>query len=585
MKENQPLLSIKYTLEGLFRPALPQIRFVSGIICCQSGDGQDLSGASMYRIKQFTRQRFAAGLCPIFLMLFLAPTWAEEPVPWALRDHYSFTSEHASFKYDLKTAEWMVEIKGRGAIVQNAQCEIEFADGEVLRLSTLESVKDEREKFSGPMGDGTYFRSIFRTNRSLQIDYSVARFNDRPFLLLFVTMQNKSNRPIEIKAVRTVVFDPGCVDPLGAGTKVTRLSTGRRGIFPVMHEDDRASLVRFELDAPDMTLGIGLLQTGLTNSYIDLQSSEGSWSGSAECRYEPSLRIEPGMTVGSDPVWISFSLEEPRTVLQFHSWAEGAGTPTLNLEAIPPGWITIDEDLPVTALYEAAGQWDGSSIHYALVPAGWEERPGSLHGLKPLYPRDMHKVAVEIAKVGMRPGITVDPLAVSGAKKAWTVQSEDGTAWLDISNPDAFEYGMTQMQRVVGWGFQFFVVRPSLIPDEALRDFNVTRAQADSYAFQMVAQAARGLPVLPSADLTLGDDLRKWQQAASTTLFYKEYGLVAAPIRLRVDGLGDLSRALTKAIGQFAGPVEFIGNPKRKVRREIATLLVLPKGKGLKVSR
>lgn len=541
----------------------------------------------MYWIKQFIRQQFAAFLLALLLLLPLASAQPEDYVPWALRDHYSFSSEHASFKYDVKSAEWMVDITDRGAIIQDAQCEIEFADGEVLRLSSMEAVKDEREKFSGPMGKGTYFRSIFRTNRSLQIDYSVARFVDRPFLLLFVSMHNNSAQPIEIRAVRPVVFDPGSVDLLGEGAKVTvtRLSTGRRGIFPVMHEDDHASLVRFELHSPDVTLGIGFLQTGLTNSYIDLQPQDGVWQGNAECKFEPVLRIEPGMTVGTDPIWLSFSLAEPDKVLQFHSWAEAAGNPRLNIEAVPSGWITVDEKLPVTALYEAARDWDGASVNYALVPAGWEDRPGSLHGLKPLYPRNMGQVAAEIANAGMRPGITVDPLAVTGAKKAWATKTDDGTAWLDITNPDAFDYGVLQMQQVVAWGFQFFVVRPSPIPDEVLREFNVTRAQADSYALQMVAQAAQGLPVLPSADLTLGGDLRKWQQAASSTAFYEEYGLVAGPIRLRVDGLGEISPALAKAIGQFAGPVEYIGQPKRKVRRVIAKISVLPKQDGLKVSR
>ena len=354
----------------------------------------------------------------LFLLLFLLPlasAHAEDYVPWALRDHYSFSSEHASFKYDLKSAEWRVDIRDRGAIIQDAQCEIVFADGEVLRLSSLESVKDEREKFSGPMGNGTYFRSVFRTNRSLQIDYSVARFADRPFLLLFVSMHNNSAQPIEIRAVRPVVFDPGSVDLLGEGTKVTRLSTGRRGIFPVIHEDDNASLVRFELESPDVTLGIGLLQTGLTNSYIDLQSLDGVWQGSVECKYEPLLRIEPGMTVGSDPVWLSFSLAEPHEVQQFHSWAEAAGNPTLNIKAVPSGWITVEEKLPVTALYEAAGEWDGARVNYALVPAGWEDRPGSLRALKPLYPRNMRQVAAEIVTIGLMPGITLAPPPLTGA--------------------------------------------------------------------------------------------------------------------------------------------------------------------------
>jgi len=184
----------------------------------------------------------------------------------------------------------------------------------------------------------------------------------------------------------------------------------------------------------------------------------------------------------------------------------------------------------------------------------------------------MEDVAEELRSMGMRPGITVDPLAVAGAKKTWVKNGEDGTSWLDVTNPKALDYGVLRMQKVVAWGFEFFVVKPSSIPDDVLRHFNITRAQADSYALQMAARAAGGRPVLPTASLTLGNDVLTWQRAASYTEYYEEYGLVAGPIRLRVDGLEKLSPALTAAIGQFSGPVELIGLPRKKVRRDIASL-------------
>ena len=526
----------------------------------------------MFQIKQFSNKQIRPILLSLLLILPLARVYAEDSVPWALRDHYSFSAEHAKFMFDLKSAEWRVEVPGRGAVIDGAQCEIEFADGKVLRLSSLSAVRDEREKFSGPMGDGTHFRSFFQTDRGLEIGYSIARFKERPFLLIYITLKNTGEEPIEIKEIRPVVCDPGTLNPLSEKTKITRLRIGHRGIFPMIHSADSASLIRFALSSPDVTFGIGFLQSGLTKSFIDLQESNGVWSGRAVCEYEPSLRIEPGESIGADPIWLSFSMAESGIVQQHHSWAESAGTPAFNVKAVPSGWITVEPQQPVTVLYEAARKWKGANVNHVLVPDGWEQRPGSLRGQSPSYPRNMENVATKLRSMGMRPGITVDPLAVVGAKKAWVKSGEDGTFWLDITNPRARDYGVLRMEKVAAWGFQFFVVKPSSIPDDVLRHFNITRAQADSYALQMAARAAGGRPVLPTASLTLGNDVLKWQRAASYTEYYEEYGLVAGPIRLRVDGLEKLSPALTAAIGQFSGPVELIGLPRKKVRRDIASL-------------
>ena len=46
----------------------------------------------------------------------------------------SFQGERSVLKVDVQTAEWMIELTGLGILVKDAQCEIEYADGKVLRL-------------------------------------------------------------------------------------------------------------------------------------------------------------------------------------------------------------------------------------------------------------------------------------------------------------------------------------------------------------------------------------------------------------------------------------------------------------------
>lgn len=524
----------------------------------------------------------------VLLVSFFLPfvdAYPDDYVPWALRDHYSFSADHAAFRYDVKSAEWMLDVDGSGALIQDAQCEIEFADGEVLRLSSLRAVKDEREKFSGPMGDGTFFRSVFEADRSLQITFTVARFNKQPFMLFFVALENKGNETIDVRAIRPVVFDPGSISNLGHRVTLSRQSVTRRGIFPVLRSDETASLLQFQIDEPEVTLGLGLLQTGIMNSYIDVKSAGGAWEGAIHCVFEPSVHINPGSKIGSDSIWLSFSVPEPREVLRLHTWAQSTDSPKMNTHAQVSGWITIDPELPVQALYTAVRQWNGANVNHVLVPSGWESHAGSLRGSKPSYPRDMARVAKEIRGLGMRPGITVRPLALENSRTEWGFQAGDGTNWLDVTSGPAIDFGVRQMEKVLDWGFQFLVVETSAIPDEVLRRLNVTRAQANGLALEIAARAARGRPVYPAAELTLGNNVQQWRQAVSATAFFEEFGMIAGPVRLRVDTLPNLPPSLARAIGQFSGPIEFVGRPMRGVRNELNSLKIGSAQHGLSAAR
>lgn len=506
------------------------------------------------------------------LLLLAAGAYADNGAkPWALRDHYSFTGEHSVFRFDVQTAEWMVDVNNFGPLVNGAHAEIEFADGRVLRLSDLKAVRDERDNFSGPLGDGTRFRSVFETGDGLEIEFSIARFKNRPFLIVQMSMTNRSKQPIAIKEVRPAVFEPGAVANLDDAVVVTRAHTQRRGNFSVVHGDPSANLVVFEMPRPRMTLGIGLLPSGLMNSRIDLKPAGKSWVGSVRCAYEPSLNILPGAKVGCDPVWMSLFVPDAHDVHQYHAWAELTGMQSARADILPTGWVTIGPDEPVDALYEAAEAWADHYIHHALVPAGWEAQPGSLDGRKPDYPRDMSTVAREIIRRGMTPGITVDPLMADDGKDDWVVASSDGAKWLDLSQAKARKHAAKRIQKLTSWGYQFFVVAPSAIPDEVLEKFNVTRAQADLFALQLVTEAADGLPVLPSPSMSLRDELDVWERAAGSTAVLQAYGVVAGPLRLNAQDVHDVSPALAAAIGNYNGPVEIVGMPKKKIRKAVGS--------------
>jgi len=502
-------------------------------------------------------------------LLIAATVQGEDRKPWALRDHYTFSSDNAKFLFDVQTAEWMVEVTGVGELVRRATAEVELADGTVIRLSERTAFSDDREDFEGALGRGTRFRSVFKIENGLMIDYSIARFKDRPFMMIQVNMVNTSSKPITVREVRPAVFEPGDLAEIGSSVEVKNVHTRRRGNFATLHDGVLSGLLLLEFDDPPMTFGVGVLRSGLMETHVDLQPAGKSYTGRIRSTYHPPLSIAPGSRVGSDSVWMSLFVPDAEDVRSHHAWAEVTGMPPVHVGSIPNGWVTVAPGASAKDLYDVAKAWEGDYVRYALVPAGWEEAPGSTHGRKPDYPRDMAKVAAEIRDIGMIPGITLDPLTADGGDPKWVVTGADGSRWLDLGHPDARAFAMARVQDLIRAGFEFFVVDRSRIPDDILTGFNTTRAQSDLFALEVVTVAAEGRAVLPSASMSLDGDIQRWEEAAWLTGHMRKYGVVAGPIRIDAGALGGVSRALEQAIKGFHGPVEIIGTPKRNVRSAV----------------
>lgn len=497
-----------------------------------------------------------------------ADTPSADYKPWALRDHYSFEGERSVLKVDVQTAEWMIEVNGLGVLVKDAQCEIEYFDGTVLRLSSLTAVKDSREQFDGPLGKGTRFHSVFHTPDGLEVDFSVSRLVDHPAMLVHVTLTNNSKKPVLIREVRPVVFDPGAVADIGDATVMTQARTQRRGNYSVVNDGAAAGLVVFEVKNPAMTLGIGLLQSGMMNSSVELKPAGKSFVGSVHCRYTPLLAIMPGTKVGCDPVWMSQFVPQAGEVSKFHAWADAQGRQPVQGPAAPQGWATAPAGTSAADLYKVADAWADHMIGHVLVPTGWQATPGSIQGREPAYPKDMGKVAGEIRKRGMKPGIVFDPLATDEAKD-WTVAAADGTRWLDLSKPQAREQVKKVAAKLADMGYDFFVVGHSAMPDDVLQKFNVTRAQVDLFAFQALSEAVRDRPVLPSPALSIGGELVRWREAINSTAALQAYGASSGPVSVDTDKISTVSRDLATAIEDYDGPVEVTGTPKKDVRAAV----------------
>lgn len=521
---------------------------------------------------------FLRGSAAVFLAAWVGAAGAGEYDPWSLRDHYSFSGEGATFSFDVKTAQWKVDVAGVGTVFGDVGAQVLLEDGTEFFLSDVGAVSDEREETSVAPGVGTRFQSVFAPHHGLTVRYAVARFRELPFLLLYMDVENRGDRPIALSALRPAVLLPGGSARVDGGGRGGRTPLLRRGGFPVLAQKGRGGLVSLDFGTGGSALGLGVVPAGGMDSRVSLSLSGGSWQGHVECRLDPPVRLAPGDRIEADPVWVAFGIDRGALVRQLYAWTLSA-MPGPNWRAnIPAGWVTAQGGDPAEDLYRAVRRWAGTNVAHALVPAGWEGRPGSLEGAVPRYPERMREVASALRELGMKPGLTVDPLLSGGGQRDWTALSEDGTRWLNPSKAEARRHGTARMKKVVGWGFEFLVVAPSAITDEVLRRFNLTRAQADSAAFELAAAAARGLPVLPSSSLVLGGERAPWEEAAEATSWFEAYGLTAGPVQFKVDGLKRMPVELVEAVRAFAGPLELLGEPTSRVRSQLSALFPVPGG-------
>lgn len=497
---------------------------------------------------------------------------AEDPLPWTLRDHYSFTGQNCSFSFDVKSAEWKLDVDGLGAVLKNVKAEVILADGRVLRLSPATHESDSRETVSGPMGEGTLFRTTFAPQYGLAISCSVTSFKDAPFLVLRLEAKNTGKEPVEIAAIRPAVMSPTDHGSAAQKAKVTRLETSNRANFAVFHGKAEASLYQIDISKPKISIGLGILQTGSIDSRIDIRPAGDAWQGAIECRFDPPIRVDRGKTIQADPVWVSYGVLKANEIRQFYTWAQSTLPGARQARTMPDSWIAIEGGLLPSDLSQVAKEWSNTPVHHVLAPFSWESKSNSMQDVERLHPKTMKLYVQDVRNLGMKPGLTFDPLLSDVDKGDWSIAWENAH-WLNPAHKKAKAYGQERIAKLVNWGVQFFVVPPSAIPDEVLVQFNLTRQEADVLAFKLVVEAAGVLPVMPSPALTIGDDSAQWRQAAESTRYLREYGVLAGPVRLDAGDVKRWSDDLSAAILAFDGPVEIVGTVTRGVRKDLCKIM------------
>ena len=372
--------------------------------------------------------------------------YAEEKMPWTLRDHYTFEGPQTTFFFDVGSGEWKLNVKSLGDVIRDAKAEIVLGDGKTIRLSDLKVARDDREYFSGALGDGTFYRSIFESADGLEIRAAIAQFKERPFLGVYLDVKNLGENPVNIHAIRPAVIGPGGVTGISDQLRVTKVSTAQVSNVALFHDRQDASLFKFELLNAGVTFGIGVLQSGTMQSRVNLLPSGADWQGAVECVFTPPITLAPGKMLSADPLWVSHSVSDPHEVQQFFVWAQAQQRKTGRGIIAPNAWVTVPSDAPATDLYAAARTWKDSNVRFAVAPLSWEGRPGSLDGATPNYPSDMKTFVKEVKAAGMQAGVSIDPLRIDKGDGDWSALSDDGTRWLNPTSEKARDAGIKHLR-------------------------------------------------------------------------------------------------------------------------------------------
>ncbi len=508
------------------------------------------------------------------------PATPGQRLPWALRDHFTFTFDQCKLLYAVEDSEWSLNVEGLGDVVDNAGFLITFADGSTLDGHALGKGEATRVNFDLPIGAGTSYTSEYPGKDGIVVRYTMMVFKDRPFVLTKIGIGNTTTKPIEVSKITLVVFGPGGVSRLSPDTESAAQHVQYLGGSPVFDKSGPVSMVYLNDRAHQLCLSFGVVSQGIAKSSVDLQRGGGGWLGDTSCVYAPSVTVQPGEKFESDLAWMTLNVPAPARIDQFHAWAMASmplpfkGAVDFGASrALPRCWATVEKGGSEADLLGAAEGWKAAGVTHALVPATWEGRPGSLDGCTPAYPKDIAKTAKKIETAGMVPGLSVDPLMTNGGSKDWTASSSDGTSWLNLSNPDAAAHAVQRMKKLVDAGFGFFVITPSSIPDEVLKHFNMTRVQAANLAFGVMCQAAGKRPVFPAALCGVKPDVDSWLEAAAGLGHMADIGIITGPVR--AEGLGASSdENLQRAVAMFGGPIEVAGAPKSGEAQSAGQLLL-----------
>ncbi|MBI5091581.1 MAG: hypothetical protein HZB26_03955 [Candidatus Hydrogenedentes bacterium] len=495
--------------------------------------------------------------------------------PWTLRNHYSSSIDGSKLYYADDNADIALEFTDIGMMVKHTGFSITFADGRTITAADFGRGFSSRGPFESAYGKGTRYSVDLPEKNGMKIHHAISIHDNRPSILVQVEIENTGSTPLEISGITPLSISPGNLLHIGDDAEISQRPLAQHGPFTAFDKKAPSALAIVRDRAAKHTLAFGALSQGVATTAVNVEGGAAAHADVVSS-FSPAITLAPGQKLAADPVWLCYRVAEPIKVDMYYSWTRSMMPHSKDADKFPDSWVSVDPAAGADKLYAAAKEWSGAGVKHALVPAGWESKPGSLQGAPGLYPREMSKVAKELTTRNMTPGITVDPLASEGGDAEWTAPGGDGQVWLNLTNPKAKEHAVARLRPLVSAGFAFFAVAPSPIPDTVLKQFNITRRQAECLAYEVMDAAAKGVPVVAPPVSSMDSELGGWLNAAAASSRMREYGVVSGAVRIDAASFKNVDDSLAAAITLYGGPIELYGEPNSQTVNQLAAVFPRP---------
>lgn len=513
-----------------------------------------------------------------------------EKMPWTLREHYTFSAGPLRLDYAKDNGEWRIKVYEEDSesarrtpqlILNDVGFAIHFVNGTVLTQDMLgfggETIMTREAGVSELLGDCVDYTIRFVPRDGILVEHEFRTFRNWSFILLTIRVSNQGTAPVEITKISSAIIPSGHFVGITEKASVNIGNMVFRGAFPIYSGDGPGTSVRIYDPVRNIGLLFAQLPSGLSKCRWSSLSGSTSLAGSFDSMYEPSLLLPPGATIESDRLFIGYGMSPAFMESHYMYLLADLCKPAL-MEDVPRCWVTVPDTESLSVLRAEAGNALGAGVRHALIHGNWESRPGSLEGGMPNYPKNMSEAAKTLRDAGVLPGITIDPLLSQGGNNAWTAHSSDGQQWVNLNAQEGRAFVVSRMRKVIGMGFSFLVIEPSRIPDDVLKEFGMTRAQADAYAFAAAREAASRTKtaIVPSTMARMVASRDALLQGASTVMCLRERNIATAAIRLQFAGTTRFDEETLLALRLWSGPIEFLGAPPRSLHEVLSSVLSRP---------
>ncbi|MCK5860879.1 MAG: hypothetical protein KAH38_00240, partial [Candidatus Hydrogenedentes bacterium] len=513
-------------------------------------------------------------------------TVPQKQMPWSLRDHYTFGGTLLNLNYAKDNAEWRVtryQVDSETSrinpdvLVSDVGFSIELGDGRLITHDMLggggETAFGRDPVNSESFGEGIIFSVKFLPYEGLYIEHKITRFKNWNFLLISISITNKSEKDITVRKIQSAHL-AGSMTALSENKHISKRNYIFRGGHAVYTHDGGAATLFIHDPDRSSDLALGVLPSGIANSTLEIQPGSDRWQGRIVSSFAPGAIVAPGTSLTSDPIWFSMDAPSVGADAQF-AWILHHYCRSTSIKDIPRSWVTIPDTEGITALRREAVKARSFGITHALIPGNWEGCPGSFEGGSPQYPRNIGAAARSLQSDGIVPGITIDPLLGASGSKNWLEKSVDGQNWVNINSKEGRKFAAKRIAKLVGDGFGFIVIEESQIPDEILQTFKITRAQADTLVFDIAGEAIKNSSValFPAAKAHINLLRDEWLEAAGAVSRMAKFNTVTSPVRMRINENSSIDEETLLALSFWRGPIEFLGAPPRSLKSELTKLL------------